>query len=185
MKENIILDKSCRDILTNQWLHNTDDGKYILHQYKMKRISRQEYLDYVNKQIDTWLDILDSNSLLDFLSKQEFFEFNVDKKLSQFNDDNKALFLIEPIIVKRIDSSGNHHFLLTIIKESDDIIVKKLRFNPDNISNLLNKLNGCNYYFICINWFYKLDCPKTLIFGVEKDCKVLKSELEALYGINR
>ena len=181
----ITVDKQCRDILANQWLHNTEDGKYITEQYKKKKISKAEYLDYIYKQTDVWIDMLESDELANFLCKQEYFDFNVDKQMAKLNEENKAAFLAEPLILKRIDSDGNHHYLLDAFKKPDDTIIKQLPLDPEKSSELLERLEGLNLYCMGMNWLKKPDSPSILIFGVESYCKELKEQLVKTYGINR
>lgn len=181
----ITVDKQCRDILANYWLHNTIGGKDITKQYKDKKISRAEYLDYIYKQTDEWISLLDSERLKTFLAKQEYFDFNVDKQLKKLSDDNKAAFIAAPIILKRIDSDGNHHFLLDVFKKPGDEEVKALPLEQNKLNNLLERLEGSNLYCMGINWSRKPGSPSILIFGVESYCKDLREQLVNTYGINR
>lgn len=181
----ITVDKHCRDILANYWLHHTNDGKDITAQYKDKKISRAEYLDYIYKQTDEWISMLDSERLKSFLSRQEYFDFNVDKQLKKLSKENKAAFIAEPTILKRIDSDGNHHFLLDAIKKPGDEEVKILPLEPNKTKELLERLEGLNLYCMGINWSRKPGSPTILIFGVESYCKDLRQQMVSAYGSNR
>ena len=181
----ITVDKQCRDILASQWLHNTIAGREITQKYKDKNISRVEYLDYIYRQTDEWISMLDSEQLKTFLSKQEYFEFNVDKQLKKLSDENKAAFIAEPMILKRIDSDGNHHFLLDAFKKPSDEVVKALPLEPNKANELLDRLEKSNLYYMGINWTRKLGTPSILIFGVESHCKELREQLVNTYGTNR
>lgn len=181
----ITVDKQCRDILASQWLHNTIAGREITQKYKDKKISRVEYLDYIYRQTDEWISMLDSEQLKTFLSKQEYFEFNIDKQLNKLSDENKAAFIAEPMILKRIDSDGNHHFLLDAFKKPSDEVVKALPLEPNKANELLDRLEKSNLYCMGINWTRKLGTPSILIFGVESHCKDLREQLVNAYGTNR
>lgn len=181
----ITVDKQCRDILANQWLHNTIAGREITQKYKDKKISRVEYLDYIYRQTDEWISMLDSEQLKTFLFKQEYFEFNVDKQLKKLSKENKATFIAEPMILKRIDSDGNHHFLLDAFKKPGDEVVKDLPLEPNKANELLDRLEKLNLYYMGINWTRKLGTPSILIFGVESHCKELREQLVNTYGTNR
>jgi hypothetical protein len=181
----ITVDKQCRDILANQWLHNTNDGKNITKQYKNKKISRAEYLDYIYKQTEEWIAMLDSEHLKTFLIRQEYFDFNVDKQLKKLSEENKAAFIAEPMILKRIDSDGNHHFLLDAFKKPGDEEIKVLPLEPNKANELLERLEGLNLYCMGMNWTKKPGSPSILIFGVESYCKDLREQLVKTYGINR
>lgn len=181
----ITVDKQCRDILANQWLHNTEDGKHITKQYKNKKISRAEYLDYIYKQTEEWIAMLDSEQLKTFLIKQEYFDFNVDKQLKKLSEENKAAFIAEPMILKRIDSDGNHHFLLDAFKKPGDEEIKVLPLEPDKAEQLLERLEILNLYSMGMNWTKKPGSPSILIFGIESYCKDLREQLVKTYGINR
>jgi hypothetical protein len=181
----ITVDNQCRDILANQWLHTTNDGKDITKKFKDKLISRAEYLDYIYKQTEAWISILSEEELIKFLSKQEYFDFNVDRQLSKLNDTTQAAFLVEPVLLKRIDSDGNCHFLLDAFKKSEDIVIKQLPLDPEKYNDLLEKLEQFNIYCMGMNWARKPDSPSILIFGEEVACKDLKVQLERFYGITR
>lgn len=181
----ITVDKQCKDILANQWLHSTEDGKHITEQYKAKKISKAEYLDYIYKQTEVWIDMLSSDELADFLKKQEYFDFNVSKQMAKLNEETKAAFIAEPMILKRIDSDGNHHFLLDAFKKPGDETIKQLPLDPDKANELLERLEGLNLYCMGMNWTKKPDSPSILIFGVESYCKDLREQLVKTYGINR
>ena len=181
----ITVDNQCRDILARQWLHNTNDGKDITNKFKDKLISRAEYLDYIYKQTEAWISILSEESLIKFLINQEYFDFNVDKQLAKVTDTSQAAFLAEPIIIKRVDSDGNCHFLLDAFKKPEDTFIKQLPLNPDKYEELLERLERANLYCMGMNWAKKPDSPSILIFGEEVACKDLKVQLEKTYGITR
>ena len=181
----ITVDKQCKDILANQWLHNTEDGKHITKQYKDKKISRAEYLDYIYKQTDVWIDMLNSEELASFLKRQEYFDFNVDKQMAKLTDESQAAFLAEPVIIKRIDSDGNHHFLLDAFTKPGDEVLKYLPLEPIKAEQLLERLETLNLYCMGMNWSKKPGSPSILIFGVESYCKDLREQLVKTYGINR
>ena len=107
------------------------------------------------------------------------------EQLAKLNEENKAAFLAEPLILKRIDSDGNHHYLLDAFKKPDDTIIKQLPLDPEKSSELLERLEGLNLYCMGMNWLKKPDSPSILIFGVESYCKDLKEQLVKTYGINR
>lgn len=181
----ITVDNQCRDILASYWLTNTNDGKDITKKFKDKLISRVEYLEYIYKQTEAWIAMLSEEDLIKFLSKQEYFDFNVDRQLAKVTDTSQAAFLAEPIIIKRIDSDGNCHFLLDAFKKSEDTFIKQLPLNPNKYEELLEKLESANLYCMGMNWAKKPDSPSILIFGEEVACKDLKVQLEKTYGINR
>lgn len=183
-KVMITVDKQCRDILANYWLHSTDDGTNISKQYKDKKISKAEYLQYIYEQTEAWIDLLSSNEIASYLSKQEYFDFNVSKQLAKLNEETKAAFLAEPLILKRIDSDGNHHFLMDAFKKPSDEVIKQLPLDPDKANELLERLEVLNLYCMGMNWTKKPDSPSILIFGIESYCKTLKEQLVKTYGLN-
>lgn len=181
----ITVDKQCKDILANQWLHDTTEGKDLSACYKSKKISKVQFLDALYRHTEVWLDMLTSEEVTFFLQKQEYFEFNVQKQLDKLDDTTKAAFIAEPLILKRTDSDGNHHYLLDVIKKKDDEVIKQLPLHPDKQDELLNRLESLNLYSCGLNWTRKPDSPSILIFGVEDYCKDLRAQLVKTYGIDR
>lgn len=177
----ITLDKHCTDILVNHWLHNTEDGAHITEQYKSKTISRQEYLDYMYKQTQVWIDMMDADTIASFLKEQEYFNFDISKQLAKLTPESRAAFIVEPVIIQRVNSSGQITFLLDVYLKPGDIMIKRLPLAPDKTNDFLDRLEELGMYVMGMNWQDKPDSPSILIFGDESYCIELRQRLEETY----
>jgi len=178
-----ILDKSCEDILCAHWLAHTELGSRLNNNYKSKSITKEEYLDSMYSYVSAWKATLSLKDVEHILTSVEFYDFKLKRQLSKL-DNADAACLIEPILVKNIDSEGTTFFCLRTSLQKGDKVLKILPFEPRKFNRFLCELESSKIYNMGLNWQKKVGSPTILIFGKKEACIELKEQLKGYYGIN-
>ena len=177
------LDKSCEDILCSYWLANTELGSRLNNNYKSKSITKEEYLDSMYSYVSAWKSTLTVKDVVNILTSVEFYDFKLKRQLSKLNNADAAC-LIEPLLVKNIDSKGTTFFCLRASLQKGDEVLKILPFEPRKFEKFLCELESSKIYTMGLNWQKKVGSPTILIFGKKEACIELKEQLKGFYGVN-
>lgn len=178
-----VLDKSCEDILCAHWLAHAALGSRLTNNYKSKSITKEEYLDSMYSYVSAFKATLSVKDVEKILTSVEFYDFKLKRQLAKL-DNADAACLIEPILVKNIDSEGTTFFCLRPALQEGDEVLKILPFEPRKFEKLLCLLEFSRIYSTGLNWQKKVGSPTILIFGKKEACIELKEQLKGYYGVN-